>query len=336
MIDRDKIKQILNRTSSGGCGFWLGQPHADTESIYLNKLALSNIEQFREMIKDECRWYYADCAYKHPEGKPMFDPLIGAQRHSHGDEGCFSDCTNADEVKKYPWPNPDYLNFTDIIKTIKEKSDKAVFSGLWSCFYHIVADFFGMENYFVKMYTDPEVVDAVTSQVVDFYLEANERYFKIAGDCFDTFFLGNDFGTQVDLMVSPEMFQRFVLPGLKKLVNLAKKYNKKVLLHSCGSIYKVIPYLIDLGVDGLHPLQAKAANMDAKTLAREFKNDIAFVGGIDTQELLINGKPSDIRDEVYRVKELLGPNLIVSPSHEAILPNVPLENVFAMAEAALE
>ena len=74
--------------------------------------------------------------------------------------------------------------------------------------------------------------------------------------------------------------------------------------------------------------------MDAETLAREFKGRIAFMGGIDTQELLVHGTPAEIKADVQRVKALLGPQLIVSPSHEAILPNVPPANIAAMAEAA--
>jgi len=46
--------------------------------------------------------------------------------------------------------------------------------------------------------------------------------------------------------------------------------------------------------------------------------------------------PDEVRADVRRVKRLLGPNLIVSPSHEAILPNVPVENVAALVEAAHE
>jgi len=75
--------------------------------------------------------------------------------------------------------------------------------------------------------------------------------------------------------------------------------------------------------------------MDAETLARDYKGRIAFLGGIDTQDLLVNGTPDDIRADVRRVKALLGPSLIVSPSHEALLPNVPPENVLAMAEEAV-
>ena len=94
--------------------------------------------------------------------------------------------------------------------------------------------------------------------------------------------------------------------------------------------------LIDAGVDALHPLQAGAKGMDAERLARDFGKYLTFVGAVDTQELLVHATPDEIKDEVRRLRGVLGPHLIVSPSHEAILPNVPLENVVAMAEAAHE
>ena len=76
--------------------------------------------------------------------------------------------------------------------------------------------------------------------------------------------------------------------------------------------------------------------MDAQTLARKYKGKLAFIGGIDTQDLLVHATPAEIKADVRRVKALLGPRLIVSPSHEALLPNVPPENFEAMAEAAIE
>ncbi len=91
-----------------------------------------------------------------------------------------------------------------------------------------------------------------------------------------------------------------------------------------------------MGVEALHPLQAKASNMDADILARKFKGKIAFIGGIDTQNILVYATPKQVKEEVRRVKNLLGPCLVVSPSHEALLPNVPPENVNAMAEAAIK
>jgi uroporphyrinogen decarboxylase len=126
------------------------------------------------------------------------------------------------------------------------------------------------------------------------------------------------------------------MPWFRRFTEQGHRYGHQVILHSCGSIHAVIPRLIDAGVDCLHPLQALANNMDAETLAREFKGKIAFMGGIDTQKLLTNGTPEQVRAEVQRVKRLLGPNLIVSPSHEAILPNVPPANVEAMSQAVFE
>jgi uroporphyrinogen decarboxylase len=209
-------------------------------------------------------------------------------------------------------------------------------SGFWMPFFHDLMDLLGMENYFVKMYTHPEVVKAATDHVCGFYYEANERFFERAGDLVDGFFFGNDFGTQEDLLISPELFDEFVLPWFIKFTKLAHDHGYQVILHSCGSVFRVIDRLINAGVDCLHPLQARAQNMDAATLASKFKGRIAFLGGIDTQELLNHGTPDEVKADVRRVKALLGPNLIVTSSHEALLPDVPPENVQAMAEAALE
>ena len=76
--------------------------------------------------------------------------------------------------------------------------------------------------------------------------------------------------------------------------------------------------------------------MDAGTLAERFRGRIAFIGGVDTQHLLVHGTPAEVREEVFRIRKLLGPRLIISPSHEAILPNVPPENIEAMAQAVFE
>jgi len=149
----------------------------------------------------------------------------------------------------------------------------------------------------------------------------------------DGFFFGNDFGTQRGLICGPHQFDRFIMPWFRKFAEQGHRHGYQVVLHSCGSVYAVMERLIEAGVDCLHPLQARAANMDAETLARDFKGRVAFLGGIDVQQLLTYGTPDEIRAEVERVKRLLGPNLIVSPSHEAILPNVPPENVAALAQA---
>jgi uroporphyrinogen decarboxylase len=335
MTSREKVRKIFDFAADAVPAFWTGNPHHETYAMYKNELGQETNEQLFVHLRDDCRWLAPWNVYKHPEGKPMFDYFGGREHHSLGDPGVLGDATTIADVEAIPWPDPAYLDFSETIGVIREHQQQAVFTGMWCCFFHDLHFYFGMENYFIKMYTHPEVVEAATEKVLDFYLAGTEKLFCELGDLADIFFFGNDFGSQLDMLCGPAEFKRFVLPGFTRFIELAHKYNKKAMLHSCGAISKVIPWLIDAGMDGLHPLQARAVGMDAATLAREYKGKIVFMGGVDTQHLLIHATPAEVKEEVRRIKDLLGPHLIVSPSHEAILPDVPPENVQALAEAAL-
>jgi uroporphyrinogen decarboxylase len=333
---RETIRAIVGRQPVDRCGFWLGNPHPDTWPILHRHFGTASDEQLRRQLGDDVRWicpqFYED-AYRDPAGRALFD--AGLDREKHGSVGPLADCTLAD-VEKFPWPNPDYLNFDACLRDLRAAGDVYRLSGFWTCFYHNVADLFGMEEYFAKMHTAPALVEAVTDKVCEFYYEANERFFSAAGDLADAFFFGNDLGSQLGLLCSPADFDRFFFPWFRRFAAQGRRHGYQVVVHCCGSAYKLIGRMMDAGVDCLHPLQAKARDMDAETLARDVKGRIAFMGGIDTQHLMTNGTPDQVRADVRRVKRLLGPHLIVSTSHEAILPNVPPENVAALAEAAGE
>jgi uroporphyrinogen decarboxylase len=337
MTKRELIRNLIAKKAAPRCGFWLGKPHADTWPILHEYFGTSSEEELRQKLGDDVRWIcpqsYAD-GYRQHDGRKPFDASL--DRRKHGSVGPLANCENPADVEKYPWPNPGDLTFDSCLDDLRSAGDVYRLSGFWTCFYHNVADLFGMEEYFVKMHTHPAVVEAATDRVCEFYWEANERFFAAAGELVDAFFFGNDFGTQQGLICGPRQFDRFVLPWFRKFVEQGHRHGHQVVLHSCGSIRSVIGRLIEAGVDCLHPLQALAANMDAETLARDFKGRIAFCGGIDAQHLLTDGTPAEVRAEVRRVRQLLGPSLIISPSHEAVLPNVPPANIEALAQAARE
>jgi len=341
MSSRDRVKSVLKRQRRGLAGegtglFWSGHPNDATIPLYAKAWG---IEPTREAIysylDDDCRWFMADTAYKHPDGSSPFVPNTGETREASQNKNVFANAETISDIEKFDWPDTKYLDFTGVYSDIDKFQDKMIFTGMWSPFFHNIADLFGMENYFIKMYENPSIVEAATEHVVDFYLKANELFFSGLGERADVMFFGNDFGTQLDLFISPESFHRFILPYFKRIIQVGKKYGKIVMLHSCGSIYRIIPDLIDAGVDALHPIQAQASGMSAVNLA-QYKNDLAFVGGIDAQSFFVNATPAEIKKEVRRVRGILGPNIIISPSHEEILPNVPAENVLAMVEAARE
>lgn len=336
MKDRNRIFSIMNRCNTGIPGYWKGNPHIDSLEIYLEHFNVKSEEELSRKLGDDLRWRPAESCYKHPEEKPLFDCYLGREKKSHGQPGVFAETEDVSEVEKFPWPDIRYIDFTDYRRIAKETLDEdmAFFGGFWCPYFHIVADFFGMENYFIKMFENPAVVEAVTEHVVDFYARANEVLFEEMGDLIDIFFFGNDFGTQIDLIISPDLFEKFVLPGIQKLTAVAKKFGKKTMLHSCGAISGALPMIINAGVEAVHPIQAKAAGMDAISLNREFGKDLVFMGGVDTQQLLPFGTGEEISTEVKRLIDIFGPNYIISPSHEALLSNVSPANLLAMSQAA--
>lgn len=334
---REKIRAILARGNESGCGFWLGNPHADSWPVLRRHFGAGSEEELRQGLGDDVRWicpqFYAG-AYRDPDGRALFDS--GLDREKHGSVGPLAHCESPADIERYPWPNPAYLNFDSCLRDLREAGDVYRLSGFWTCYFHNIGDLFGLEEYFVKMHSHPGVVRAVTERICEFYYEANERFFDAAGPLMDGFFFGNDVGSQAGLTCSPADLDAFVFPWMRRFVDQAHRRGYQVAVHSCGSVHRVIGRMIDAGVDCLHPLQALARDMDARTLARDFGGRIAFMGGIDAQQLLTRGTPDQVREGVRRVRALLGPHYIVSPSHEAILPDVPPENVAAMAEAAAE
>jgi uroporphyrinogen decarboxylase len=335
MATKQEALAVFNKKGTTGV-LWTGHPSDKTVEIYAQAWGIAPTrEAIYTYLNDDCRWVMADRGYKHPQGLPALDPSRGVKRETLSAEGCFAQAETVADIEAYPWPDPAFCDFTEVYAEIDRFPDKLVFTGMWCPFFHDLPNFFGMENYFVNMYEKPAVVEAATEHIVDYYVAASEKFFAGLGDRADVMFFGNDFGTQLDLFITPENFRRFVLPSFKRLVAVGKKYGKKVLLHSCGSIYRIIPDLIDIGVDALHPLQAQARGMDAASLA-QYKGHLTFVGGIDAQTFFVNATPAQIKEEVRRVRGILGPNLVVSPSHEEILPNVPPQNLQAMAEAARE
>lgn len=96
----------------------------------------------------------------------------------------------------------------------------AILGGDWSPFWHDAIDLFGMESLCIKMHTEPEVVEAALRYVVDYYAAVNQRIFDAAGDVIDIFFIGNDFGSQKGPLIGPGLFAHFILPHLKRPINL--------------------------------------------------------------------------------------------------------------------
>jgi uroporphyrinogen decarboxylase len=134
------------------------------------------------------------------------------------------------------------------------------------------------------------------------------------------------------------MYRRIIKPYHRQVYEYVKTRSDLYLfLHSCGSIYRLIPDLIELGVDILNPVQISAAEMEPARLKREFGQDIVFWGGgIDTQHVLPYATQEQVRQHVRELLGIFAPGggYVFCQVHN-IQANVPPENVVAMFEAAL-
>ncbi len=256
---------------------------------------------------------------------------------SFAQDGVFANAESVEEIEAFAyWPNPDYVNFNWFLfqHSMVEAKDYAVFSGTWAPVWHILMDFFGMENCFVKMYTHPDVIKAVMKKMVDFYLEVYRRFFDEHADKVDVFFFGNDMGSQLDCMISPAMFRELIFPYYRQLIDLAKSYGKKVALHSCGSVDRIIPDIIEMGVDVLHPIQAKAAHMDAEHLHAAYGSKIIFLGGVDTQQLRRSVPKYEVNKRCAPAAGVLANITSVPQATRRLLPNVSPEKLLIMSKTA--
>ncbi len=243
------------------------------------------------------------------------------------------------DVHDYPWPDPAWMDVSKITaEAVKYKGQYAILGGDWSPFWHDAIDLLGMENLYMKMYDSPDVVDAVMGHLVDYYAAVSRRIFEAAGDIIDIFFIGNDLGSQTGPLLSPELFERFVLPHLRRLIDLGHSYHLKVQLHCCGGFAPLIPSLIDAGLDGLHAIQPSCYGMDLRELKASFGGKILFNGAIDSHHVLIEGTPETVRARTREVLDIMatGGGYVAGASHDTILEETPVENVLAMFDTVRE
>jgi uroporphyrinogen-III decarboxylase len=257
-------------------------------------------------------------------GQPLEHPLAGATLR---------------EVHEYLWPDPTQVDVSRVRQNAEAHGGQyAILGGDWSPYWHDLIDLLGMENMYLAMYDQPDLVDAVLQHTVDYYVEASRRIFDAAGDAIDVFFIGNDFGSMRGPLLGEDMFRRFVLPHLARLIDLGHAYGLKVMLHCCGGIAELIPAMIEAGLDGLHALQPSCRGMDLARLKADFGDKLLLNGGIDSHHVLINGTPEFVREKTREVVALLRPGggYVGGASHDAILEETPVENVLAMFDAIRE
>jgi uroporphyrinogen decarboxylase len=320
---------------------WLGLPDKKAYKGLFEYFGVKSVDELKAKIDDDV--YPVELPYHSPTSNAIYAAFDFA-KVSHGDPdertltapGFFEDYEDPDRADDFIWPDPEkYISVEECKKVVENaQSEKAVLGVLWSAHFQDTCAAFGMETALVKMITEPDMYRAVDRKILDFYLKANEIFYEATKGNVHAVLIGNDMGSQSGLMLSPKLIREFVVPGAKELVAQAKSYGLKVLYHSCGAIFEVIPDLIEAGVDVVHPIQALAKGMEPRGLKEAYGDKVSFCGGVDAQNLLVNGKLEEVSAKVEELKSIFKTGLIISPSHEAILPDIAPANIEALFRAS--
>lgn len=343
MTPKERFFATINREEVDRPATWLGLPTPDAVPLLLEYFKVDSIAELKEQFQDDV-WPIEVPYNNHPHNdigcalefaKVELGGSGDQDERTLTDAGHFENMMDPEEVKKFPWPNPaDFLDVEESLKRAKAIPEQYVRMGImWSAHFQDACAAFGMENAYITMMMYPEMFQAVIDRIVDFHLENNKLFYEATKGHLDAVLIGNDFGSQTSLLIDPEMLRMYVLPGTKRLVQQAKSYGLTVVHHSCGSISPIIEDLYDLGVDVVHPIQALAKDMDAESLKANIKERGVFCGGVDAQNLFVNGTPEEMEAEVKRLIGLFPTGLVISPSHEAILPDIAPANIAAMYKA---
>lgn len=283
--------------------------------------------------------------YVGPALQPGFDPFGRLYRKVTYDTGVYDECVNSPlapfktigEIERnYVWPSPDWWDYGTIAADLKGWETYPVRGGGSEPFL-IYKDLRGQEQAFVDLLENPEMVHYCLDRLFDLAYENTRRIFEAVPGRIDLTYVAEDMGAQNDLMMSVSHIREFLIPRMKRIIDLSHQGGAYVFHHNDGAIRRIIPDMIEAGIDLLNPLQWRCGGMDRKGLKKDFGARIVLHGGMDNQQTLPFGTADDVRREVLDNLEILGENggYILAPCHNIQAPTPP-ENVVAMYETCYE
>jgi len=237
------------------------------------------------------------------------------------------------DISLYEFPKVDKKEISKKCeKFFEDDRDTYKFAKIGTTLFEQAWSLRGFQSLLMDFLLEEDFAQELFERIVDRHIEVLNIALEYD---FDGVYFGDDYGQQSGMLMSPEIWRKFLKPQLKVLFDKAKTKGKAVCLHSCGDISKVLPDLIEIGLDIYQTVQPEI--YDLRKLKGDFGDDLSFFGAISTQRDLPFKKPHEIKRIVNETMGMLGESggYIAAPTHK-ITGDTPVENVVALVEAFKE
>ena len=226
-----------------------------------------------------------------------------------------------------------YGDFARTVQNLREHTDAYILVTIWGSHFEKANFARGIENFLADLAGDPEYAQRMLDFIIHKNMVMLENIIHTPG--IDGILLGSDWGSQRDLLMSPECWREMIAPGEQKEYDLVHSAGVDVWLHSCGDIRKILPEISGMGVDILNPVQPEC--MDIFELKEKYGGSLTFWGGISTQQTLPYGTAEEVAAETRAVAGGMSVSggFITAPAQE-IQADVPYENLCALIDTAAE
>jgi uroporphyrinogen decarboxylase len=279
-----------------------------------------------------------------PDGTFLDEWGVGRQQVGPYNERISYPLANATihDVQNFAWPDPfdpgRCEGLADEARRMYEKTDFCLVAG------HISAGIFqdcwnlrGMEQFLLDMIENRELAEALLDKVTAIHIDLWAVFLNAVGEYVDMVETADDLGGQMGLLISREMYRDLIKPRHVMLHAAFREHTTaKILFHSCGAIMPLIDDLIETGVQVLNPIQPLPGRMDPEEMRKCYGDQLVFHGGLDVQDLLLNGSPADVIRHVRHYYAELGLHRYIMAPANSVQPGTPPENLLAAYQAARE
>ncbi|MHC4638253.1 MAG: uroporphyrinogen decarboxylase family protein [Planctomycetota bacterium] len=346
MTSKDRVFAALEHRQPDRCPCdYIGTPEVDAKMK--EYFQTSDMDFVLEQLGSDLR--VVDAPYVGPELRTWddgrFENYWGSIRKPVTNEaGTYNEAVelpyaafrSVEDVENFKWPKVEWFDFSKVAEDCKKYSDYAVVFGQPGNMDLINGTSYGrgVEQVICDIALEDPIGLACMEKRFQCCYDISEKALETANGKIDILWIGDDYGTQNGLLMSPETWRKLFFEKLKKMCDLGHRYRAKVMLHCCGSTVPLWPGLIEAGVDIYQTVQPDAVNMNPTELKEQFGDRICFHGTISIQKTLPFGTPEEVAAEVHQRIKTVGQNggLIIAPAHN-IQPDTPVENILALYEA---